>query len=472
MIIAIGGGANSSVSELIKQIESVVGPENLLTGGDVTSRSASNWGITSNVIAKAIVRPENTEAVSKVLKICHESSQSVVTHGGLTGVVGGTASAENDIVLSLERMNKIEELDKVGRTMTVQAGVVLQNLQEAAERMGFMFPLDLGARGSCMIGGNVATNAGGNRVIRYGMTRDLILGLEAVLADGTIVSSLNKMIKNNAGYDLKQLFIGSEGTLGVITRVVLRLMPIAKSQNNAFVAVDDFDNLFALLSFIDEALGGQLSAFEVMWTNFYELVSSPPATSKPPLPYDYPYYVLVESLGANQKEDSARFQKALDEALQTGLVAQAVIAQSKSERDALWAMRDDVQQVWRYDPVFLFDVSLAIKDMEPYVKEVHDTLSRIWPDQKCFTFGHLGDGNLHFLISAGENNEATRRRVEEIVYKPLIELHGSTSAEHGVGVEKKRYLPWSRSQPEIALMRTLKNALDPKHILNPGKIFD
>ncbi len=202
------------VSELIKEIESVVGPENLLTGSDVTSRSASNWGITSNVIAKAIVRPENTEAVSKVLKICHESSQSVVTHGGLTGVVGGTASAENDIVLSLERMNKIEELDKIGRTMTVQAGVVLQKLQEAAERMGFMFPLDLGARGSCMIGGNAATNAGGNRVIRYGMTRDLILGLEAVLADGTIVSSLNKMIKNNAGYDLKQLFIGSEGTLG------------------------------------------------------------------------------------------------------------------------------------------------------------------------------------------------------------------------------------------------------------------
>ncbi|MCG8608371.1 FAD-binding oxidoreductase [bacterium] len=460
------------MSDIITKLTPLLDRDAILTGDDVTSRSANNWGRPSSVEAKAIIRPRTTEEVSAVLRICNQAEQPVITHGGLTGVVGGTFSSADDIILSLERMNQVEELDAVGRTMTVQAGAILQNLQEAAEKVGLMLPLDLGARGSCMIGGNVATNAGGNRVIRFGMTRDLLLGLEVVLADGTVLTSLNKMIKNNAGYDLKHLFIGSEGTLGVITRMVLRLRPLPGSQNNAFIALDSFDNVLAFLNFIDGALGGTLSAFEVMWKNFYELVTRDPAPSPAPLTYDHPYYVLLESLGANQQEDSTRFEQALNHASEQGLLAEAVLAQSKAERDAMWGMRDDVQQIWRYDPVFLFDVSLPVKEMPGYVEKVQLGLDKVWPDNLCFTFGHLGDGNIHFFVSAGKDDETTRSRVEEIVYKPLMKVNGSVSAEHGVGLDKRRYLPWCRSDAEMSVMKRLRQALDPKGILNPGKIFE
>ena len=237
-----------------------------------------------------------------------------------------------------------------------------------------MLPLDLGARGSATVGGNVSTNAGGNRVIRYGMMRDMVLGLEAVLADGTIVSSLGKMIKNNAGYDLKQLFIGSEGSLGIVTRVVLRLRQLPKSQNTAFVALDSFENVTSFLSAIDGKLGGTLSAFEVMWKDFYELVTKAPAENKPPISHDYPYYILVESLGADQEADAERFEAALAETLEEGLLADAVIAKSQGERNAMWAMRDDVGQCLQFWPFFAFDVSMGIPDMESYVSEVNQSL--------------------------------------------------------------------------------------------------
>lgn len=459
------------MSNITQQLKSILPPDCILAGDEVGNRSAGSWGKPGRVDAKALVRPRNTEEVSAVLKICHSAGQTVVAHGGLSGVVQGAKSTANDLVLSLELMNRIEELDTVGRTATVQAGVVLQNLQENAEQAGLLFPLDLGARGSCTIGGNIATNAGGNRVIRYGMTRDMVLGLEAVLADGTVISSLNKMIKNNAGYDLKQLFIGCEGTLGIITRAVLRLQEMPKSWNTAFVALESFENVTRLLKFMDGALGGALSAFEAMWRDFYVLVATPPAQNQAPLAYDYPYYVIVESLGSDQEADTANFQKAIEKAAETGLVADAVVAQSKSERLAIWEMRDSVNEAFRYDPVFLFDVSLAIRDMEDYVSKVKTGLQKNWPERRCFTFGHLGDGNLHFIISAGKDGRDIQRKVEEIVYKPLIPISGSVSAEHGVGLEKKRYLSWCRSETEIALMRTLKQALDPKGILNPGKIF-
>ena len=454
----------------IEELQDIVGPKHVLCGEDVSARARGVWD-SESIEARAIVRPKSTEEVSKVLTLCHQQGQKVVAHGGLTGLVEGAITSPSDLILSLERMNEIEDIDIVNRTMTVQAGVLLQNVQTAAENEGLFYPLDLGSRGSCTVGGNIATNAGGNRVIRYGMTRDMVLGTEAVLADGTVVSSMNVMIKNNAGFDLKQLFIGTEGSLGVVTRAVLRMRELPRSQETVFVAVEKFEQLPKLLKKMDAELGGTLSAFEVMWNEFYRLVSTPPAKQHPPLAQDYPYYVLIEALGGDLEGDKARLEQALQEAYSSGLVADAVIAQSEAQRKHFWAMRDDVEQTTRFQPNYIFDVSLAIPKMEDYVAKVRRGLEGRFSDFTMFTFGHMGDGNLHFAISAGDD-ESSHSEVEECVYEPLRTIGGSVSAEHGVGLEKKPYLEISRSGIELDLMRKLKNSMDPKGILNPGKVFD
>ena len=456
---------------VVSALQQALGPDALLTGDDVKSRSAGIWR-SEGLRAKAVLRPRSTDEVSRALTICHAHGQTVVTHGGLTGLVGGALTEPDDVVVSLERMNRIEEVHPVDRTMLVEAGVVLQTVQETAERHGLFFPLDLGGRGSATIGGNISTNAGGNRVIRYGMARDTVLGLEAVLADGTVVSSLNRMIKNNAGYDLKQLFIGSEGSLGIVTRAVLRLREKPRSEETLFVAVDEFGKLSEFLKTMDAALGGTLSAFEVMWNDFYRAVTTEPAVNQPPLPQTHPYYVLVEAMGGDPKLDHDRIEAALADAYEKGLIVDAVIAQNEAQRRQIWAMRDDVAQLFRFAPIFTFDVSLRISKMQDYVDEVNRRLQAAYTHVKNFTFGHMGDGNLHFVVSVGAGGDAHRERVERCVYEPLEAIEGSVSAEHGVGLEKKPYLRISRSASEVELMRTLKKALDPKGILNPGKIFD
>ena len=413
------------------------------------------------------MRPKTTAEVSFVLRLCHQYGQSVVPQGGLTGLVEGGLTTGTDLVLSLERMNQIENIDPLQRTALVQSGVVLQTLQEAVEAEGLMFPLDLGGRGSCTIGGNISTNAGGNRVIRYGMMRDMVLGLEAVLADGTVISSLNQMIKNNAGYDLKQLFIGSEGTLGVVTRAVLRCRELVTTRPTMLVAVDNFPSLGLLLKHMDRGLSGGVSAFEVMWRNFYELVSTPPAKNTAPIQADYPYYVLIE---ANGCEDEL-VQTVLGEALEKGLAADAVLASSDAQRLQLWALRDDVEQCFRFGQPFIYDVSLPTAAMEGYVETVNARLADKFEQPRNFTFGHLGDGNLHFVVSVGDESAAARRAVEDCVYPPLAAVAGSVSAEHGIGLEKKPYLNLSRNAAELGLMRSLKAALDPKGILNPDKVL-
>ncbi len=458
------------MADLLQALQRELGPGALIVGDEVTTRG-TGWGRDEPCLARAVVRPASTEEVSAVLRLCHAADQPVVVQGGLTGLVEGAVPTSEELALSLERLTDIEEVDVLGRTMTVQAGVPLQTIQERARQSDLFFPLDMGARGSCTIGGNVSTNAGGNRVIRYGMARALILGLEVVLADGTILSSLNHMIKNNAAYDLKHLFIGSEGTLGIVTRVVLRLWPAPRSHDAALLAVPDLAAVTRLLSAVDAGLGGALSAFEVLWEEFYQLVTTPPAKGQPILPQGSPYYVLVDTLGADPQADAARFERVLGDCQEQGLITDAAVASSVPEREALWALRDDVEQLFQLNPVFVFDVSLAIRDMEGYVQEVRDGLARAWPDHRCVVFGHLGDGNLHLAVTVGDGSNEAKRKVEQLVYAPLQPRHGSVSAEHGIGLEKQPYLRLSRTPEEIALMRTLKNALDPKAILNRGRVL-
>ena len=454
---------------LLLSLQEIVGAENVLTGDDVRSRFVS-WIDQGPCQALAIVRPGSTGQVSRVLAACHAAGQAVVPMGGLTGLVRGCVAGPGEIGLSLERMHRVESVDPVNRTITLEAGVPLQVVQQEAERHGLLYPVDFGARGSAHIGGSVATNAGGNGVIRYGMTRDSVLGIEAVLADGTVISAMNRMIKNNAAYDLKQLFIGSEGTLGVVTRLVLRLREAPRSNQTAMVACTGFSDVTQLLKHMDAALGGSLVAFEVMWNEFYRLVTTPPAKGTPPVGQEYPYYVLLESSGGDSGRDQAHFEEALGEAIEAGLVADAVVASSEAQREALWALRDDVEMFFRIGMPVTFDISLPVTEMEAYVAEVLARLEREWPEYQRFVFGHLGDGNLH-IIAAGPPSRAARHGIEQCVYEPLAARGGSVSAEHGIGLEKQPWLALSRSAAELDLMRRIKAALDPKGILNPGRVL-
>lgn len=459
------------MSAIVELLKAVLGANAVLMGDDANRAPSGIVMPGAQRHEQIIVRPSSTAEVSKVLSICHEAAQTVVPQGGMTGLVDGGQITGNEIALSLERMNAIEELDEVNGTMTVQAGAILQVVQERAEAAGFLYPLDLGARGSATIGGNVSTNAGGNRVIRYGMTRALVLGLEAVLADGTVVSSMGKVIKDNTGYDLKQLFIGSEGTLGVVTRVVLKLSPMPKTQDMAFVAFKDFNAMASFLGYAKSALAGNLSAFEVMWRDYYEFVTDGGTAHRLWVPPEYPYYALIESTGSDVSRDHDQFVAALSQALDGGLISDAAIAKSQAERDALWAMRDDVQRIIKLWPMTGYDISLPIDKMERYIAEVERTLKEYWSDSICMALGHLGDGNLHIVATLRSEDPSERKAVDHVVYQALQQYGGSISAEHGIGLQKKPYLGCSRSASEIALMRTIKHALDPKGILNPGKIL-
>lgn len=456
-------------SNLLTRLKAALPSEAIVAGSDLAGRT-EDWMHLQPIRSMLLLRPASTAEVSTALALCHAAGQPVITHGGLTGLVHGADTTEADVVLSLERMRKIESIDPLQRVALVEAGVTLQQLQEAADERGLAFPLDLGARGTATLGGNASTNAGGNRVLRFGMIREMVLGLEVVLADGTVIPAMNRLIKNNSGYDLKQIFIGAEGTLGVITRLVLRLREKPARQDVAFAAVPSFDALTALLKHMDRSLGGGLSAFEVMWPEFYELVTTPPSKGRAPVPHGSPFYVLIESMGGDSPGDGERFLSAFEKAVDDGLVADAVVAQSQAEVAAIWALRDDVMQTARWGLPLAFDVSLPIADMPAYVERVQAELRASWPKVRAYVFGHMGDGNLHLVISPESLPADARPAVERMVYAPLQQLGGAISAEHGIGLEKKAWLPISRSPAEIALMRTLKQAMDPKGILNPGRV--
>ncbi len=454
------------MNDLIDQLRELVGQDGIVSGPDLAERAISYWdsGATS---ARALVRPENTQQLSEVMRLCHSEGQSVVVQGGLTGVVEGARSDVNDVIISLEKMAAIESVDAMDGVAVVQAGAVLQAVQEQLRDQGFLFPLDLGARGSCTIGGNVATNAGGINVLRYGMIRNSVLGLEAVLADGTVVSSMNQMLKNNTGYDLKQLFIGSEGTLGVITRVVVKLSPLPKSRQTALLATESFENVVNLLKGMQSDFAGTLSAYEVMWNDYFSAVTRDGGHASP-MAREHPYYILVEAEGAHPQTDDERFQRFLEEKLEAGEIVDAVIPKSQSERDALWAIREDFESLL---PAYLYDVSLPIKSMTEYVERLQIAFADWRDDAEFVVFGHIADGNLHIFVWSRKKG-LNHKQVDTIVYEGLDGLQGSISAEHGIGMEKKAWLGHTRSNEEIELMKGLKRLLDPDSILGPGKMFD
>ncbi len=455
---------NSDVKQQIKQI---VGDRGVIEGADLSQRATDPWG-QSSCNAWLLARPSSTEELSQVMKVCYDNDITVVTHGGVTGLAGGAKTTEDAIVISLERMNHIEDIDVAQRTMQVQGGAVLQTVQERAEDAGLMYPVDFGARGTATIGGTIATNAGGNRVLRYGMTRESILGLEVVLADGTVMTSLSKVLKNNAGYNISQLFIGSEGTLGIVTRAELRLRPKPTGEATALVAVDEFDKLSKLLSAAEVEMAGTLSSFEVMWNNFYKLVTDTPKHT-PPISAEYPFYVILESLGKQDEAEMEKLQAFLEKAFENELIIDAVLAQSLSEKAKIWEIRDDVEAVMELGPVCVFDISVPISNMSEYLSRVETGLESRWPDYQIVIFGHLGDSNLHIGVSTGSLDD--KPEVEQVVYSALEGLSGSVSAEHGIGLEKRKFLQFSKSEAEIELMRAIKRTLDPKNLLNPGKVF-
>lgn len=458
------------MSNLLATLREIVGDVGILTGDALEGRSAGAWDDDA-LRALAIVRPGTTEEVSAVLKACNEAGQSVVPVGGMTGLAGGHRTGPDDIGLSLERMTAIESVDPHARTMTVQAGAILQNVQDRAEDEGLMFPLDLGARASCTIGGNIATNAGGVRVIRYGMMRDLVLGLEAVLADGTVVSSMFGFLKNNTGYDIRQMFIGAEGTLGVVTRAVLRLFEAPLGMETALLAVPSWDAVMKLMRHFDSALSGDLVAYEVLWRNHFELNTGEYSDVDSPLSETAPYYVIMEVFVADAETGLSDLEDQLMHCIEEGDVVDGVIAKSEAERMKIWQIRESFEpEQKKHGFGFGYDVSLPIEDMERYVADVTADLAKQFPDGTLYAYGHVGDGNLHFSISGID--DAGHAAVSHAVYDPLRSMGGSVSAEHGIGVEKKEYLDITRSAAEIDLMRRTKMMMDPKGILNPGKVFD
>lgn len=367
-------------------------------------------------------------------------------------------------------MSGVESLDRASMTLTALAGTPLQVIQEAAEAAGLLFPLDLGARGTCQLGGLIATNAGGTQVIRFGMTRNLVLGLEAVLADGTVISSMNRMLKNNAGYDLKQLFIGTEGTLGVVTRAVLRLFPRLPSKCTALCTLASFADVVALLRQMQTKMGDSLSAYEVMWASYFDYVIEHVEKLRSPFERTFPLYALIETEGTDSADDTERFENALGSALESGVIQDAVIAQSEKDVQTFWAIRDGIAEITPgLMPYASLDVSMTVTDMPGFVEQIDKALAAQFDLITNLVFGHIGDNNLHLFITTGVESDIDQ--ILDTVYKITGDYQGSVSAEHGIGTLKRAYLHYSRNDEELELMRRLKRTLDPNGILNGGRVI-
>ncbi|UZW57045.1 FAD-binding oxidoreductase [Sphingobium sp. JS3065] len=453
---------------LIEALRAIVGDRGLILGDEAQMRSCDPFRVVP-MLGSAIVRPANTQEVSAVMACCHARGQRVVVHGGRTGVAGGAYVGEAEIALSLERMNAIEEIDPVGQIAVVQAGAVLETVHHATAEAGLFYPVDLGAKGTATIGGTIATNAGGNRVIRWGMTRQNVMGLEAVLPDGTIVSSMNRLLKNNSGYDLKHLFVGTEGTLGIVTRAVLRLAPLPSTSQLAFVSVPGYDEVLRLLERARKLMS--LSAFEVMWQDYYSIVASV-ATGRLPVEPDQPFYVLIETMGYDEDVDRAQFDAFLEGSYEAGLLVGAVTASSDKQAADFWAIREPQGPVVRaISPFVTFDISLDIARANDFVIEARRLLDVAYSGVRTAVFGHLGDNNIHFSVNAGPDTLMHEMEIEHLVYDLVSRFDGAITAEHGIGQLKKAFLPEHRSAAEMETMRRIRDAIDPNRLLNHDVMF-
>ena len=457
---------------MVDTLKKIVGEDSVLSDGKEKSRFDHIWKTDIPTNAIAVVFPKNTGELSSIMKVCFENNQKILVQGGLTNLVGSTKTFKDEIIVSLDRMNKIEEIDEKSRTITLQSGVIVEDAINAVNEKDLLLPLNFGAKGSAQIGGVVSTNAGGLRVIKYGMTRGLVLGLEAVLSNGEIISSMKKVIKDNSGYDLKQIFIGSEGTLGIVTKVILKLEERPESRCTALVALNSYDNVVNLLKFVEKGLSGTLTGFELMWNDTYKTMRDSSENFSPLLTSIHPFYVFIESLGSNLNSDFDKLSELISEAAEQNLIEDAILAQNEREQKIIWDMREDVSVLAKKSKFDQhFDISLPIPVIDKEIQIATKKLKKLSFVEHVFTFGHVADGNIHFIIGKNDNSIKNAEKVNQIIYSNLKENGGSVSAEHGIGLDKKKYLYTSRSTEEINLMKTLKKILDPKNILNPGRVI-
>jgi FAD/FMN-containing dehydrogenase len=436
------------------------------------SEFRGRWHGTSSLM----LRPATTEQVSNILGICFETVTPIVPQGGNTGMVGGQIPTKGEVLLSLERMNRIRSVSPEDNALVAEAGVVLAEVQRAADAAGRLFPLSLGAEGSCTIGGNLSTNAGGVGVLRYGMSRELVLGLEVVLADGRTLDLMRGLRKDNTGYDLKQLFIGAEGTLGIITAAMVKLFPRPAGYATVFAGLSNLDLAVALLNRLQDATGGMVTAFEIIPQIGLELVLRHIPGTANPLPHHSGWFVLIEVSNPAAFDPTQALTDALGQAMTDGLVTDAAFAKNARERKALWRLRETLPEAQKKDCASISnDISVRLSQIPAFVAAAEAAVERVLPGARPFAFGHVGDGNLHFAVRGPVGRDAdliaARERIEHAINEELRKFGGSISAEHGLGLAKNETNALYKSAAEIETMRALKRALDPKNILNPGKVI-
>ena len=459
---------NSLISLFIEVLDN----SSVLVGESLKSRFYHIWKTDIQLESLCLLLPRTTDEVSSIVKICNDNNQELIIHGGLTNLVGSTISNKTQVVISLEKMNRIIEVDESAKTITCESGVIIEDIINAVKDKNLLLPLNFGARGSAQIGGAVSTNAGGLRVFKYGMTRNLVMGIEAVLPDGTIISSLKKLMKDNSGYDLKQLFIGSEGTLGIVTKVVLRLYRLPKTRYTSLAVSNNYQDVLNLLKIMEDKISSNLTGFELLWNNTYKQMVSDKTQYNKYLPDNYKYYVFIEYMGGDFENDYNLFESIILECVDKGVIDDAVIGKDDKEQVNIWGIREDVAVLAderKFDQQF--DISIPI----PLIGEIIDKISRELKDcegvKTIFPFGHVADGNIHFIIGKDSDDNELKSKINDIIYNNTQQVNGSISAEHGIGLDKKKYLIKSRSEDEIELMRLLKKSIDPKNILNPGRVI-
>lgn len=464
--------------ETLDRLAAVVGEMNALRGSDETAPFLSEPRGRYHGKTAMVLRPANTAEVSQILQIANETGTAIVPQGGNTGLVGGQIPFEtgHEVVLSLSRMSKIVEADADGNTITVEAGAVLRDVQLAAEAVDRLFPLSLASEGNCQIGGNLASNAGGVHVLAYGNARDLTLGLEVVLADGRVWNGLKKLRKDNSGYDLKDLFVGSEGTLGVITRAVLKLFPRPSEKTTVFCGLQELEHVARLFASASKTFGPSLTAFELMpriGTDFLMRHMS----MRDPLSTAFPWYALLDfSAFGGDSGVLGRAEALLEAVMQDGIVGDAVIAASISQAEELWRLRESMSEVQRLEGGSIkHDVSVPVAQISEFICRAGDIVEAMIPGARPVPFGHFGDGNIHYNVSQPADMDkdkflANWDALNEAVYGLALELGGSVSAEHGIGRMKRNFLARTKDPSAIEMMHALKTSLDPNGILNPGKL--